>query len=176
MDFSPELSIKKRAYILDNESNWKIEKGMYLGRIKTDFLTNNLMKIRLSFMSNDGDDYFKIKIQFTDVSNKINFKPSIIKVTFNNEKTIYANGIECSSVRPYAGPQDNQKPSTLENGNSISKGSCYHLFFNHPTPPIEEDIIIYLDDSLTLNGDKLNIPPIYFRKTIEEDYHWGFIM
>ncbi len=174
---SPIKEIRTRAHIEDESSNWRITHGSLYGQLETDLLTSRDMKIQVNDFRHGNGEYFEILIEFEEVSiNSLNFSPSDVTVKLSNGELLKAKGIDCADVNLNSTLHDKQRLPILENPIPIVIGSCYYLFFNHPAPPDEEEVVMYMNDALMSNSKNIDVPPIYFRKTIKNIYRSGCIM
>lgn len=144
------------------------------GQLETDLLTSSDMAIEVFAFVGDVSQPFRIITEFKEVNSVIVFNPSFVTVKLRNGNTLKAKGVECEYVKPNGDSQDLQNQSPLKNQIPISTNACYYLFFDYPAPPLEEEFVMYMNNSLMSNGTKVDVPPIYFRKTIRNIYRWGF--
>ena len=170
---SPQQKITTRAYIAETDASWEITHGSLLGVSEIDFLTNKQFTIWIDVFKYDKERYFKILMDFKESGSDATFRPSHITIKLSNNEILKPKVLPCNDATAKANIQELRSYPTIETGIQVTKGACYYLFFDHPPPPVEEEIAMYMDDSLTVHGYKVYVPLIYFRKTIERKYHWG---
>lgn len=171
---SPIQEIRTRAYIVEKDPNWRIAHGNLHGQLETDLLTSDIMAIEVFVFRGDNEKRFSILTEFNDVKSGIVFRPQKTTVKFSAGEIAKAKGVKCSSEKGDSSSQESQLRVPTEEQIQITEKSCYYLVFDHQPPSIEEEFVMYWNDSLTLNDAKVNVPPVHFRKTISNLNRWGF--
>jgi hypothetical protein len=168
--FSPIKDIRRRAYIPGSAVSWFIVNGSPSGEIESDLLTNDVAEIELFFFDYNDRNSFIIVMRFKEANGNLLFRPSNISVKFFNGMALKVKGLDnCFDIKNL------QFKEPLEERVKVKKNVSYVLLFDHPAPPLEEEIVLYINDALAANGNILEVPPIYFRKTVKNIHRWGFI-
>lgn len=161
-----------RAFMSDKtgKPGWQmVEKCGYQGcNPVVDFLTSKDMTIRIE-CDNDWKTkkYFIIRTFFDSISKQVEYNPSTVTVKFKNGTVLKPKAFTCSFTEWDLNYLRSQ-PS-LQEQVSVSKDSCYLLFFDHPALAKGEEIEMNMNNALSSNGKSLDIPLVYFKKVFEED-------
>jgi hypothetical protein len=159
--------VRREACIDDPQSPWKIRHGSIGGALETDYLTHDTMTIWISVLNQTEGASFKVLTEFKDVGENITYSPSHITVKLGGGEVLRGKGLSCVDAKETG--QQRIPPETIP----VSKGACYYLVLDRPSPPIEDEVVVYMNDSLRQNGNKIDVPPISFRKTVERKGRLG---
>jgi len=155
-----------------DDLGWKITHGTVRGVVQTDLLTSSVTTIWMDVFKDTENQFFRILTDFKEVNSNLVYNPSRVTVRLSTGEILRARGFLCSEFDPKVDLQGLRRHPQIEEI-LVNRNTCYYLFFDHSPPTIEEEIIVYMNDSLTSNGKKVDVPPIYFSKTVERKFRWG---
>ncbi len=139
------------------------------------------LEIRLyrNFFEAEENTPFLISVEFIELKAPVDFTPSRITLRRNNGEILRAKAISCynkkwdlENVRLYPPIVEPVHVDKEDRYHMVGK-PCYTLFFDYPVPPVEEEFILFMNDAFTSNSIKMDIPLIYFRKTIDNNIRFG---
>jgi hypothetical protein len=173
------------ASIIEKGSGWKIShpRDNSTGK-RLDWLENRDMKLEIRFERNffkgEENKPFLISVEFIELKAPVDFMPSRITLRRNNSEILRAKAISCynkkwdiENLRLNSAIVEPVHVDKEDRYHMVGK-PCYTLFFDYPAPPVEEEFILFMNDAFTSNSVKMDIPPIYFRKTIDNNIRFGF--
>ena len=172
---APTKEIRTRAYIEANDRGWEITHGSLLGVLEIDFLTNKSMSVKIDVhvLKYNTDGFFKILFDFKGASGNMAFGPSRLDIKLGSGKVLKGKGFACTDANARLDIEGLRGYPPLEERISVKKDDCFYLFFDLPAPPVEEEMVMYMNDSLTMDGNSIAVPQVYFRKTVERKYRLG---
>ncbi|MCG3113838.1 MAG: hypothetical protein MCM46_18695 [Candidatus Manganitrophus sp. SB1] len=157
-----------RAYIEANP-NWKMVEvcGYESCGPKVDHLKGKDIDIRLEVFKFQEHQFFVIGMDFMGLSGTYQFDPSKILIEVSNGKPLKPKRMSCNIPLDV---NDLRLASALPGPFPIpiKEDDCFSLFFDHPAPPNDKELIMNFNKALTLNGEPVGIPLIYFRKNVAE--------
>lgn len=146
---------------------------------RLDILKNRDMTVWILLFKDEENKYFRIKTVFEEVKKPIEFSPSRITLKRSNGDILRGKAISCDnktldlkSLRLYKPLPEPISIDRVEKYQMVGV-PCYTLFFDYPAPPVDEEFILFMNDAFTANSVKMDIPPIYFRKTIDYNIRFG---
>jgi len=152
---------------MENNPDWKmVEKcGDEDCNAMANFMTSKNMTIKIT-LDNDSQthQFFIIRTDFTVIKYQAQYTPSNIDVTLNNEEMLKPKVFNCYytiSDLEYL----RSRPS-LEGSFPVNKLDCYILFYDHPALSEKDEVVMNMNDALSVSGNQLAIPLIHFRKNI----------
>jgi len=165
-------TIYKGVYLSDFKNNWQIKKQISGDQSTTDLITNGDISIELNFF--DKKTYFTIQIKFIELKNSFVLHQPNININTKYGDILKQKIINCT----YYSNKISSKGGTVVHSSfkdqiKIDNNLCYYLIFDHQPPPLEEEIVLNLSKSLTIQGEYVDIPPVYFRKTVKDIYRFG---
>jgi len=177
-------AIRSEASIFEKGSGWEIThpRDNSTGN-RLDWLENRDMKIEILFERNffkgEENNPFLISVKFIELKAPVEFMPSRITLRRNNSEILRAKAISCynnkwdiENLRLNSAIVEPVLVDKEDRYHMVGK-PCYTLFFDYPVPPVEEELILFMNDAFTSNSIKMDIPPIYFRKTIDNNIRFG---
>lgn len=151
-----------RAYI-DQDPHWKIVEmcGFQGCYPMVDVLTGENISIRFDFHKRQQGQLIYVTITFLEVDGIVTFNPTCITAVLNHTKPLQIKIFERS--RLISDAQYLQLMTPLKGEIQIQKGDCYLLFVDYQSLT-NENITINIDNVFTLEGKKLKIPRIDFKR------------
>jgi hypothetical protein len=163
---------RSEAVIVEKNSGWKISRWYGHSGERTDELENGNVSVEIHFVREKGTQYFRVRFKFMEVSLPLTFSPSRITLRLRDGKTLGGKAVSCykqhwdlESLRGYA-PEAEPIHIDRVKKYTVAGNPCYSIFFDHPAPPVEDEIIMVMGDSFALNGIPMSIPSIHFRKNV----------
>ncbi|MBI4825122.1 MAG: hypothetical protein HY807_01680 [Nitrospirae bacterium] len=153
--------------IINFNPNWTmVEECGYEGCLPmVDFLTSKDMKIRIqSFNHMENIGLFLVTVDFFSKNNsEFSFNHSDVIVKLGDGTVLKPKGFTCSYTRWDLEYLRSAPP--LSGSIPISENNCFLLFFDYPSPSVEEEFEMNLD-GLKRNGEAVEVPTVYFKKGI----------
>lgn len=161
--------------IIKQNPYWEIVEGCgyeHCGPM-VDFLSSSDIRIRIEARYNyTREKIFVIEASFLDTdfytltspkSDEYEFDSSAVMVKLGNGTVLKPKGFTCSYTRWDLEYLRSAPP--LSGSIPISENHCFLLFFDYPTPSVEEEFTMNLD-GLKRNGEAVEVPTVYFKKGI----------
>jgi hypothetical protein len=169
-----ETTVKTRAYLAGAAQGWEMAHDRIGRDLETDDLTGEPATISLLLWRDKvGGRSFQVVSTFKRVDNGVAWSPSRIIVRLASGTELKAKGIACPKVAEMNDLLLLRSSSPLEEPVLLKKDDHYCLFFDHPTPPMDEEIVMYMSDSLASKDSGPDVPPVFFRKTEERRIRLG---
>jgi hypothetical protein len=172
----PKEVIATGVYAEDPNHVWKVTSEIFQGSRRYS-LRSNLIAIVLDFYRDPTGKYFQVGTSFRDIhSDDMTFNPSLVTMRLPAGDHLKVDAY-CPGITLW-GSQNSKRDCRfpyiihLNRSFSVYTGS---IVFAHPPPSIEEETVMYMNDALTSDGKKLEIPPIHFRNTIEHNFQFGLV-
>lgn len=171
---SSQSTVRMRAYIQSNNQGWEIVQRKVGGILEIDGLKSDRVTIWLDLFRGRDGQFFQIMCEFKDFRGNAAFDPSRIMVRLGNGDVLRAKGLACSNVSMKDDVASLRSRSPIGERISLKENNCFFLFFDYPSSSPGEEIVLDMNDSLTLQGNPVDVPPVVFRKTTEPKRRWGF--
>ena len=163
---------RSETVIVEKHTGWEIDRRYGHSGERSDRLTNKDIAVELNLVRWKDNRHFDIAFKFMEVSHPLTFSPSRITLRLSDGNTLRGKAVSCSkknwdleNLRLYS-PEVEPIHIDKVKKYTVAGNPCYLIFFDHPAPPVEEEIVMFMDDSFVSNGHTMSIPPIHFRKNI----------
>lgn len=152
---------------IEQTANWKMSENCADDdcSVLVDYLSSNDLTFKIEF-DNDQQTkhFFIIRTDFTVVKkSQVQYNPTKSVVKISTGETLKPKAFTCYYIINDLEYLRSRSP--LEGSFPVKKSDCYLLFFDHPVLSGKDEVVLNLDEALSIAGKRLDVPLIHFKKT-----------